>query len=133
MKRAALLFAAVTLTSLANAAEVSPAETKLREGLRNTMLQLRTVQSEKGVLEAAKAELEQKNEEVTAKLDAMSKELEANRQESEKKIADLTERIVTRGNDVMKIEQELDKSRAAHKEASALATRKEAGTGKACK
>src|SRR5260221_6621704 len=40
MKRAALLFAAVTLTSLANAAEVSPAETKLREGLRNTMLQL---------------------------------------------------------------------------------------------
>ena len=130
MKQVALLLIAVMLTGLVHSAEVNPAEAKLREGLKNTMLQLRAVQTEKAALEAAKAELEQKNEELTAKLEAMGKELESTRQESEKKIAGLTERVVTRGNDVMKVEQELNKSRAAHKEASALATKKEAERGK---
>ena len=130
MKRAALLFVAVTFTGLVHAAEVNPAEAKLREGLKNTMLQLRAVQTEKVALEAAKAKLEQKTEDLTAKVEKMSKEHETSRQDSEKKIAGLTERIVTRGNDVMRIEQELDKSRAAHKEASTLAKKKEADRAK---
>jgi chromosome segregation ATPase len=120
-----LTLALACATQTLPAAEVNPAEAKLREGLRSTMLQLRTVQTEKAVLEAAKVELEQKSEELTAKLDALTKQLADEKETSEKRIADLTDRVVVRGNEAMALQQEVDKWKAAQKEAAALAAKKE--------
>jgi len=118
----ALLLGAVVAV---NAAEVNPAEAKLREGLKNTMLQLRAVQTEKATLEAAKAELEQKNQELATQLETMSKQLAADKEGADKRIAELTDRVVARGNEAVQLGQELDKWKASQKEAAALAAKKE--------
>jgi uncharacterized protein YfkK (UPF0435 family) len=125
MKYLSLFLAAAFAAQILPAAEVSPAETKLREGLRATMLQLRTVQAEKAVMEAAKAELEQKTEELTAKLEALNKQLADDKESSDKRIAELTDRVVVRGNEAMALQQEVDKWKEAQKEAAALAAKKE--------
>ena len=124
---ALLIFA--SMTSL-HAAEVNPAEAKLREGLKNTMLQLRTVQGEKAVLEAAKVELEDKVAALTAQVETMGKQLAADKEAGDKRIAELTERVVARGNEVMQTQQELDKWKASQKEASSLAAKKESERAK---
>jgi chromosome segregation ATPase len=116
--------------TLLRAAEVNPAEAKLREGLKNTMLQLRTVQAEKAALEAAKAELEQKNTTLTEQLEARDKQLAADKEAADKRIAELTERVVGRGNDVMQLQQELDKLKAAKQGVEALAAKTEAQRAK---
>ncbi|MEA3207035.1 MAG: hypothetical protein QOE70_92 [Chthoniobacter sp.] len=121
---------AMFAATLLRAAEVNPAEAKLREGLKNTMLQLRTVQAEKAALEAAKAELEQKNTTLTEQLEARDKQLAADKEAADKRIAELTERVVGRGNDVMQLQQELDKLKAAKQGVEALAAKTEAQRAK---
>ncbi len=111
-------------------AEVNPAEAKLREGLKNTMLQLRAVQTEKSALEAAKAELDEKVQTLTAQTDTLTKQLADDKAAAEKRIAELTDRVVARGNDLMRVQADLDKEKTAHKEADALAARKEAERAK---
>jgi chromosome segregation ATPase len=124
------LLVIASFTSALSAPEVNPAEAKLREGLKNTMLQLRAVQTEKGVLEAAKAELEQKVQTLTEQTEALTKQLADEKAASEKRITELTERVVKRGDEVMQFQGELAKSQAAHKEAAALAAKKEAERAK---
>ena len=51
------------------------AEKRLRDTLRNTMLQLRTAQNEQSALQAAQTELEEKNKELTKKTEDLTKEL----------------------------------------------------------
>lgn len=119
-----------SLVSALRAAEVNPAEAKLREGLRNTMLQLRTVQGEKAVLDAAKVELEAQVAALTEKLEKTEKQFAEEKAAAEKRITAQTERLVERGNVVMKLEGELALSQKAHKEASALAAKKEAERAK---
>ena len=74
MNKLAIILTVFCAAFSLHAAEVNPAEAKLREGLKSTMLQLRTVQGEKAALETAKAELEQMNVELTAKLEALTKQ-----------------------------------------------------------
>ena len=112
------------------APEVSPAEAKLREGLRTTMLQLRAAQTEKAALQAAQAELEQKNQTLTEQLAAATQQLAADKETSDKRIAELTDRVVVRGNEAMALQQEVDKWKAAQKEAAALAAKKESDRAK---
>ena len=122
-----LLFA-LTFTlagSVLAAPEVNPAEAKLREGLKNTMLQLRAAQTEKATLQAAQAELEQKVQTLTEQLEALTKQSAADKEASDKRITELTERTVAKGNEIMALQQELDKSRLAHKAAADLAAKKE--------
>jgi chromosome segregation ATPase len=120
-----LLIVSSLLSTVLAADGPNPAEAKLREGLKNTMLQLRAVQTEKVALEAAKAELEQKVQTLTDQVEAMGKQLAADKETADKRITDLTERVVTRGNEAMQLQQEIDKARAANKESSALAAKKE--------
>jgi len=103
----------------------SAAEVKLREGLKNTMLQLRAVQTEKAAIEASKAELEAKVAALTEQVETMGKQLASDKETSDKRVADLTERLVTRGNEAMHFQQDLDKSNAAYKQAADLAAKKE--------
>ena len=108
----------------------SAAEVKLREGLKNTMLQLRAVQTEKAALEASKAELEAKVAALTEQVETMGKQLASDKETSDKRVADLTERLVTRGNEAMHFQQDLDKSNAAYKQAADLAAKKESERAK---
>ncbi len=112
------------------APEVNPAEAKLREGLKATMLQLRAVQAEKGALEATKAELEQKVQTLTEQSDGLTKQLADEKATAEKRIKELTDSVVTRGNELMQTQTELEKWKASQKEAAALAAKKEAERAK---
>ncbi len=103
----------------------NPAEAKLREGLKNTMLQLRTVQGEKAVIEGAKTELEAKVAELTERVEKIEKDLLDAKAAAEKKDKEQTERLVEKGNYAMKLETDLNASQKAHKEAAALAAKKE--------
>jgi chromosome segregation ATPase len=118
--------------STASAAEQqpNPIEAKLREGLKNTMLQLRAVQTEKVALEAAKVELEAQVAALTEKVEKAEKQLAEDKAAAEKRIADLTDRVVVRGNEAMQVGQELEKWKTAQKEAAALAAKKEAERAK---
>ena len=59
MKRILSLLLFLAIVPGLHAEAVSPAEAKLREALRNTMLQLRAVQADKATLQAAQAESDQ--------------------------------------------------------------------------
>jgi SMC interacting uncharacterized protein involved in chromosome segregation len=120
-----IVLAIVFAAPLHAADQPNPAEAKLREGLKNTMLQLRTVQGEKAALEAAKVELEGKVTELTERVEKIEKDLLDAKAAAEKKDKEQTERLVEKGNYAMKLETDLNASQKAHKEASALAAKKE--------
>src|SRR5207249_58852 len=85
MRTSFLLFTfACGIASAAFAAEQSPAEAKLREALRNTMLQLRTAQSERDTLQITKDQLEMDKKEALEKLAALGKESTAKQAVAEK-------------------------------------------------
>ena len=69
---------AIGHTAFAQQAAPNPAEAKLREGLRNTMLQLRTMQGERDQLAADKTVLENEKKELEGKLEALAKQSAAN-------------------------------------------------------
>lgn len=112
------------------APEVNPAEAKLREGLKATMLQLRAVQAEKGALEATKAELEQKVQALTEASDMQTKQAAEEKAAADKRIADQLAQLDLRWKEVMKLQSELVDSQKAHKDAAALAAKKEAERAK---
>jgi hypothetical protein len=131
--RLPLLALAFTFTLVASTLAVdppNPVEAKLREGLKSTMLQLRTVQGEKAALEAEKAELEAKVAELTEKADKLEKQSSDDKAAADKRIAEQVERLVERGNAVTKLETDLAASQKACKEAAALAAKKEAERAK---
>src|SRR6266849_3812996 len=95
------------------------AETKLREALRNTMLQLRTAQNERAAVQASQAESEQKLKALTAQVATLTKQTTA----SEKTIADQEAQVV-------KVKEALERWEAAYKEAANLANVKESARAK---
>lgn len=113
------------------APEVNPAEAKLREGLKATMLQLRAVQAEKGTLEATKAELDQKVQALTEASEMQTKQAAEEKAAADKRIADQQAQLDLRWKEVMKLQGELVDSQKAHKDAAALAAKKEAERAKA--
>lgn len=114
------------LGSLHAADAPNPVEAKLRDGLKNTMLQLRTAQTEKAALEAARTDLEAQVATLTAKVDTLNQQSETDRAAAAKTIADQTARLVERGNDVMKLQTDLAAAQKANREAASLAAKKEA-------
>src|SRR5207244_3713477 len=74
MNRIVLLFLALAV-SLRAADQASPGELKMREALRNTMLQLRTAETERANLQAAQAEMDQKNKTLASQVEALTKQI----------------------------------------------------------
>jgi chromosome segregation ATPase len=118
----ALLLFSATLV----AADQSPAEAKLRESLRSTMLQLRTVQGERDALAAEKAQLDQEKKAAVEKAEALRKQLVADKDAADKALANLTEKLGTQAARIGELEQSLEKCKASHKEAVELVRAKEA-------
>ena len=94
MKRFLLLF--LFLPALLRAAEEDPQvaiNAKLREGLRNTMTQLRDAQTQVVALQATQAENDAKIKDLTAKLEKITKQSADDKLASDKAVADLQAQV----------------------------------------
>lgn len=129
-----ILAVAVLATALParaqQAAQPSAAEAKLREGLRNTMLQLRTMQGERDQLIVEKTTLEGEKTALTEKLDELTKQAAANQDAATKTIAAQKDQIALRDQEVAALKAELAKWQADHKRITDVANTKEAQRAK---
>jgi DNA repair exonuclease SbcCD ATPase subunit len=116
---------AVWIVPSSLAADQPSAELKLRESLRATMLQLRTAETERANLQAAKAELEAKNKALEDQLASMTKQTAANQAEAEKTITELKTKMDERDREIGTLRVSLDKWKVDHQKISDLARTKE--------
>lgn len=128
-----LLTFLVTLLCLLVVSEVraqqtqpSAVEAKLREGLRNTMLQLRTIQAERDQLIVEKTTLEGEKKDLAEKLEVLTKQAATNQETARNSIAALEAKVVQRETEAAQLSASLEKWQASQKQAVALAEKKEA-------
>lgn len=110
----ALAAAASFASSAADPA--AEANKRLRESLRSTMIQLRTVETEKATLQAAQAELELKNKDqdeaikrLEKKVSDLIKQSAADKTEAEKKASEMASSIATRDLEISRQNESLKK------------------------
>jgi septal ring factor EnvC (AmiA/AmiB activator) len=121
----------------AESAGVSPAEAKLRDNLRNTMLQLRTAQTETANLQAAQAELEKEKTDLKAQLadlngkfDAFRKEKLAEKEAADKALTDSKAKIAGQETELARLNEAIEKWKKGYAEVLAVAKGKEAERAK---
>src|SRR5688500_4077910 len=85
--------------------EPSPAEARLREGLKNTMLQLRAAETERATLQAAQAQAAEEKKALEARLEAMTKQ-SVNDQET---ITELRDKMADGRTEIARLNESLDK------------------------
>lgn len=123
------LIAASSLS--APAAEQNAAEAKLRESLRNTMLQLRTAETERANLQAKNAAVEEEKKALEQKVTAFAKQSAADKEASDKQLADLRSQSIAKDTEIIRLKEDLQKWRTSQKEAADLAAKKEGERAKA--
>ena len=126
----AMLSMAFTAGKLGAADQPNPAEVRMREALRNTMIQLRTAQNDNAALQAAKAELERKNKELDAQVKQLTKNIADDKDAADKVKANLESKVAAQADEIAKLKEDLAKSQADFKAASVLAQSKEAERAK---
>ena len=112
-----------------HAQEVNPAEAmmkRMRETLRNTMIQLQTAQAEVATLQAKQTESETKIAELESKLTALTKKSDADKLNAEKTATELNAKIATKTQENVALTQSLDKWKAGYKQAAEVANATEA-------
>ena len=123
-----LIYLTIFLASLSSAwaaAEQSPAEAKLRETLRNTMLQMRTLQGEKDNLQSEKDQLDADKKGLDTKLNALTKEAATAQAAAEKTIADTRDQLALAQSENQMLKESLAKWKAAHQQVTDLARKTE--------
>lgn len=105
-------------------------EAKMREALRNTMLQMRTLQTEKDALQVAKDQLEADKKIVDEKLAAMSKQSEADQKVAQTTIDSLHGKLDARDEEIAGLRKSLEEWKGSQKKAAALAETKEGARAK---
>lgn len=126
--RAVLL--AVALAAPLHAADENTVETKLREGLRDTMLKLRNAQGQIATAQAAQIAAEEKIKELTARTEALNKDLLAERTTSTNMIAELNTKLEERGTTISSLQAKLEKWKKSYAELTAFAAHKESERAK---
>lgn len=111
---------ALTALPLSAAEAPNPVEVKLRESLRNTMLQLRTEQTERATLQAKQTESEAKIKELTAKVDSLTKQAASEQAASRKQIDELGAQSEKRQQLIVRLEETLEKWKAGYAKAAEL-------------
>lgn len=129
MKRIALTLLALAST-LPAADQPSPAELKMREALRNTMLQLRTAETERANLQAAQADLEAKNQTLTKQVEALTKQAADDKTKADKLAAEMTDKLAKQDGEIVQLKETLVKWKDAHAKLTALAQTKESERAK---
>jgi hypothetical protein len=121
----------VAMAADANAAAAA-AEKRLRDTLRSTMLQLRTAEADKIALQAAQAESDQKNKDLTAqladlgkKVEALNKQSAADKDAASKEAAGLNNRLKDAELEIERLKVSLEKWKVGYKQAVDVATTKE--------
>lgn len=113
------------LSAPARAAGGADEVNKLREALRNTMLQTRDLQNQVATLQAQDADKAMTIEELTAKLEAAQKRLADDKAMSDRAIALLQEQNEAYAGEIGRLQVAIEKWKVSHKEASALAAKTE--------
>ena len=124
------LSSVLSVGSLRAAEQPSPAELRMREQLRAVMLQLRTSETERATLQAAQADLEQKNTMLTAQVETLTKQMATDKESSEKSITELKGVVQAREGQIAQLNDTLDQWKMAHKKAVEVATTTEAQRAK---
>lgn len=102
------------------------AEAKLREGLRNTTLQLREVTAERDTLKATQGALEQEKQALQEKLNLAIKQSADDKTAADRTTGELETKIVSQANEILRLSESLAKWKASQAEAVELARKKEA-------
>lgn len=126
---ARLVLAALCTPAFA-ADQPSPAEQKLRDSLRNTMLQMRTIQGERDAMQAEKEAAEAEKADLAAKLEKLTKDYEAQKVAAEKSSAEAQARITQHETDNAYLASNLEKQRATNRDITAAAQKVEAARAK---
>jgi len=108
----------------------NPAEVRMREALRNTMLQLRTAQNDNAVLQTAKSELDRKNKDLDAQVKQLTKNIADDKDASDKKIEVLNAKLAAQADEIAKLKEALAQTQAKLAETTTLAQSKEAERAK---
>jgi chromosome segregation ATPase len=125
------LWAALALASItAPAQEASPVEAKLRDTLRNTMIQLRTAETERARLDAElvalKASSEKEIKALKAQFEEAVKRAADEKSTADKLAAEQTIAIRKRDERIKALDENLDKWKAEHVKITEIARKKEA-------
>lgn len=115
----------------AAAEEGDPVVAKLREALRNTMLQMRDVQGQLANAQAAQIASDAKVKELTVQNDKLTKQMIEDKNASTNSIAELNTRLEEQGVVIQKLNATVDQWKRGYNEATALAQKKEAERAKA--
>jgi hypothetical protein len=107
-------------------ADAGGPEAKLKESLRAALIQARTLQSQKDQAETAKIEAEQKNEALTAELEALKTRATEEKEAADKAISNLKLSQETQAATISELQAALQDWKAAQKQAADLAAKKEA-------
>ena len=108
----------------------TPAEAKLRESLRATMLQLRTAETERAALQAAQAEMEEKSKSLAEQVATMEKQLAADKEAAEKASTELKGKVDQRDREIGELRISLEKWKVAHQKVTDIANAREAQRAK---
>lgn len=131
MRTLTYLTACCLLTTALCAADApTPAEAKLRESLRATMLQLRTAETERAGLQAAQAEMEEKSKALAEQVATMEKQMATDKEAAEKASTELMGKVDQRDREIGELRTSLDKWKVAHQKATDFANAKEAQRGR---
>jgi hypothetical protein len=104
--------------------EADPAEAmmkRMRETLRNTMIQLQTAQAEVATLQAKQVENESKIAELSAKVTALTKQGDADKAAAAKAATEFNAKIATQSQEIALVNQSLEKWKAGYKQAAQVA------------
>jgi len=126
----AALMAVLPASALRAADQPSPAELRMRETLKNTLLSLRNAQNDLATAQATQAESDQKVKDLTAQVDTMTKQAIADKEASDKNIATLGAKVTSQTAEIAAYKDALAKWEAGYKLAFTTAKTKEADRAK---
>ena len=100
--------------------QTSPAELRMREQLKSTMLQLRNAETEKATLQAAQTERDQKIKKLEEQIAALTKQATEDKEAADKAAAKLGEEITAKSADIARLNDLLVKSEDTGKKSAVL-------------
>lgn len=129
MKSIIILFLALGAVSTFAAEEVDPAMAvlkRMRDQLRNVMIQQQKTEAERATLQAANVDLEDKLKTLDIKFKALAKESNAEKDIANKTIADLKARVMEQEREQARLQEALANWKKGHQEVTATAKKIEA-------
>ena len=112
--------------------QIEAAMKKMRDSLRNTMIQLQTAQAEKATAEAKLAESEEQNKKLGEDIEKLKKELasvrskaDEDKKAADKAIAELDGKIANRDQELASLTESLEKWKKGYADVVALAKKTE--------